>query len=394
MVANYIALAFKNVLSRKLRSSLTILGVVIGIAAIVALISVSQGLENAITGQFEKIGSNRVYVFAAGSGDPASRSGLTQRDSDMLNNMAEIKWVNRYFFDSGAITYGNEEKVFGLMYGVEDEEAEKRYADLDLRLQEGRFIQHGERDAVMFGTKAALDGFDKPVRVNSNIEFGGRKFKVVGIFEEIGNPQDDNAIYIPIDTFREIKNHPNSVTMIEIILKSGIDPSEAAAKIKHRLERIKDKDSFEVNTKDQILGQLGSILAIVQAVVVGIASISLLVGSVGIMNSMYTAVKERTSEIGIMKSLGARNANILSVFLYESAILGGIGGIIGVIIGVLIALGVQVGADAAGFSLLKVTIEPMLMMFGVMFAVGVGMIAGAIPARQAAKLQPVEALRK
>lgn len=394
MVANYIALALKNVLSRKLRSSLTILGVVIGISAIVALIAVSQGLENAITGQFEKIGSNRVYVFAAGAGDPASRTGLTQRDADLLNNMAEAKWVNRYLFDSGAFTYGTEVQVFSTVYGIDTQDGEKRFADLDLQLREGRFAQNGEKNAVVFGFKAAQDGFDKVVRVGSNVEFGERKLKVVGVLEEIGNPQDDNAIYMPIDTLREIKKQPDRVSMVEIILKSGVDTNQAVTKITHRLERIKDKDSFEVITKDQILGQLGSILAIVQAVVVGIASISLLVGSVGIMNSMYTAVKERTSEIGIMKSLGARNASILSVFLYESAILGGVGGIIGVIMGTLIALGVQVGADAAGFSLLKVSIEPMLMLFGIMFAIGVGMAAGAIPARQAAKLQPVEALRK
>ena len=394
MVANYVALALRNVLSRKLRSSLTILGIVIGISAIIALISVSQGLENAIAGQFEKIGSNRVYLFAAGAGDPASRTGITQRDADLLNTMAEAKWVNRYLFDSGAFTYGNEVQVFGTVYGIDTDESEKRWQDLDLKLQEGRFMQNGEKNAAMFGFKAAKDGFDNEVRVNSNVEFGGRKVKVVGILEEIGNPQDDNAIYIPIDTLREIKKQPDRVSMIEIILKSGIDSSEAVKKITHRLERIKDKDSFEVITKDQILGQLGSILAIVQAVVVGIASISLLVGSVGIMNSMYTAVKERTSEIGIMKSLGARNSNILTVFLYESAILGGVGGSIGVVMGTLIAFGVQAGAGAAGFSLLKVSIEPMLMVFGILFAVGVGMAAGAIPARQASRLQPVEALRK
>jgi len=393
MIFEYLPLAWRNVWNRKLRSSLTVLGIVIGIASIVALIAVSQGLENAINEQFELIGSNRLYVSPAGGGDFTSRSGLTEKDAEYLDGMPDFIWVNRYLVESSSVKFGREEQVFSNVWGFNPEDMERRWGDLDLDVKEGRLFKDGEKGVAIVAIRVAEDGFGRNIRVNNNIEINGKKLRVVGILEEIGNPEDDNAIWIPIETFRDILGKPEALTMIELVLKPGIEPLEGAIRVERRLKRIRDEESFEVITADQILDQLGNVLAIVQVVVVGIASISLIVGAVGIMNSMYTAVRERTSEIGIMKSLGAKNSDILGVFLIESAILGAGGGLLGVLLGSLIAFGVQTGAEAAGFQLLKVKIEFWLISFGLSFAVIVGMVSGAIPARQASKLQPVEALR-
>ena len=134
-------------------------------------------------------------------------------------------------------------------------------------------------------------------------------------------------------------------------------------------------------------------LAIVKGILVSIASISLIVGCVGILNSMYTSVLERRKEIGIMKSIGAKDREVMLLFILESGIMGFIGGILGIILGIILSFGVQLTAAAAGFKLLKVTISPMLLIGGMLFAVMIGMLSGALPARQAARLHPVDALR-
>jgi putative ABC transport system permease protein len=219
---------------------------------------------------------------------------------------------------------------------------------------------------------------------------------------EFGNPQDDNTIYIPIDTAQNIFNKKNEVNMIELMTKDGISMSAAAKKaeralLKERGEKLsasrKNKLNFQVTTPDQLLGQLNNVLLIVQAVLVSIAAISLVVGAIGIMNSMYTNVLERTKEIGVMKSVGAKHKDILKVFLIESAIIGFIGGLIGVIFGIGLSKLIESYAIEAGFSFLKIGINYPLIVFSVLFAMIIGMLAGYLPASKAAKLEVVEALR-
>ena len=163
-------------------------------------------------------------------------------------------------------------------------------------------------------------------------------------------------------------------------------------KVKREFERQRGDKNIEVVTPTQILEQIGSILGVVQAVLVGIAAISLVVGGIGITNSMYTTVLERTKEIGIMKSIGARNFDVLAIFLIESGLMGLVGGFFGVLLGTGISLAIGKFSTEAGFKLL-VAVNPGLMLFGLLFAFIVGMISGSLPARQASKLKPVDALR-
>ena len=154
-----------------------------------------------------------------------------------------------------------------------------------------------------------------------------------------------------------------------------------------------DDENFEIFTPEQLLQQLKTILGIIQVVLVGIAAISIIVGAVGITNSMYTNVLERTKDIGIMKSIGAKNSDILIIFLIESGMQGFIGGTIGIMLGVGIGKIVEYLAKISGFSLLKVPINPLILLGGLLFAVIVGLVSGYFPARQAAKLRPVDALK-
>ena len=162
--------------------------------------------------------------------------------------------------------------------------------------------------------------------------------------------------------------------------------------VEKELERKRGDTNFQVLTASQILEQIGQILGVMQIVLVGIAAISLLVGAIGIMNSMYTSVLERTKDIGIMKAIGARNADILQIFLIESGMIGLVGGLLGTALGTGMALAVEPFAKNAGFPLI-ITLEMGVLLFGLLFAFVIGMISGILPAYQASKLKPVDALR-
>ncbi len=393
MIKNYYNIAKKNIKNKKVRSILTILGVVIGVASIIALVSVSSGLEKGIVKQFEKIGSDRLFIFAKGGGTPGMSDGLNTRDFEVLEGMSEFEYVSPYVFDMAAkVEYSNRERnVF--VYGWLTEKTQKKWEDYDLGTREGRLFYDGERNVAVLGHLAAEDLFSKEIPVGSKIEIEGEKFQVIGILEEIGNSQDDNQIMISLDDAREIFNKPTEINAMDAKVKAGQDMDTVVARTKRNLERVRDKESFEVQTPTDILKFLNDILLIVKSVLISIAAISLVVGSIGIMNSMYTSVLERTKEIGIMKSIGASDKNIMHLFLVESGIIGLVGGVLGVILGFALSFGIGAAAEQAGFKMLFIEFDITLAIAGLLFAIGIGLISGYLPAKQAAKLKIVEALR-
>ncbi len=389
MINDYFLLAFKSIRHRKLRSWLTILGIVIGVAAIVALISLSLGLQATIEEQFEAFGADRLLIAAQGFQGPGSQSeGITDKDISVLERMSEFKTISYGSARPGEVEFKNEVKFPSVFGGKNGKELLEDTTDL----ADGRYIDDGDDNDALIGSRVADGLFKNEIRVRNKIKIAGKEFKVVGVLKEIGNQQDDNTIYITLDGYRKIFGETDEVGFISAQVKPGIDILSFQEKVKRELERSRGNKNFQVITPTQILEQIGTILGVVQAVLVGIAAISLVVGGIGITNSMYTTVLERTKEIGIMKSIGARNSDILSIFLIESGLMGLVGGFFGVIIGTLISLGIGKFSTDAGFKLL-VKINPQLMIFGLGFAFVVGMISGSLPARQASKLKPVDALR-
>ncbi|MDD5178389.1 MAG: ABC transporter permease [Candidatus Nanoarchaeia archaeon] len=392
MIKDYLTLAIKNIRHRSLRSWLTIIGIVIGIASIVALISVSQGLENAITVQFEQMGSNQIYVM--GKMDTGFSNLIDQEDADLIKSMPEIEWVSPYVMASGEVEYNNEKQFFSYILGMDTEVFEKSMTDSGYDTMEGRFLKKGESNSIIIGYKVSKDIFDKEIHVNNQIKIKDTKIKVIGVLEEIGNPQDDSQLYMPIEDVRELFDKPTELTMIQAKVKPGYDIETVAEKITDKLEKKKnEKESFSVSTPEQLLAQFGTILVLVQVILGGIASISLLVGGIGIMNSMYTAVLQRTREIGIMKSIGATNKSIAILFLIEGGLFGLVGGIVGIALGTLIAYIVKYAATLAGYSILLIKINVPLLIFVLLFSIGVGLISTWLPAKRAVKMKPVDALR-
>ncbi|MEK6935016.1 MAG: ABC transporter permease [Nanoarchaeota archaeon] len=389
MISDYFRLAVNSITHRKLRSWLTIVGIVIGVAAIIALISLSLGLKATIEEQFEAFGADRILISPQGFQGPGTLSeGLTERDVETLEKIPEIDVVSPGMAFVGEVGFHNQVK-FPWIFG-------SRNADDILEdstdLLEGRYIENNDKGAATIAYGIAHDLFDDEVRVRNKINIKGKDFRVIGILEPIGNSQDDNTIYITLDDFREIYEREDEVGFIATKVKPGVDIPELQKKVERALERARGDENFQVVTPTQILEQINQVLGVIQAVLVGIAAISLLVGGIGIMNSMYTTVLERTRDIGIMKAIGAKNSDILLIFLIESGLMGFVGGFFGVILGTLISLAIGRYSTQAGFKLI-VNINPSLMLFGLLFAFIIGMVSGIWPARQASKLKPVEALR-
>ena len=230
--------------------------------------------------------------------------------------------------------------------------------------------------------------------MKSRIKIGGKSFKVVGIYERVGNDADDTAISMNIDDARKVYAPEDKVTGAQIIVKDGVDIDKFAEYLEEEYEDYRGDKNFVLSTSTAILEQINSVLGILQYVVVGIAGIALIVGSVGIANTMYMSVLERTKEIGIMKSIGATNNAILTMFLIESAFFGIVGGIIGCIIGILMAVIAKfaIEAFAPGIPFL-ILIDPAVIIGALIFSAISGIVSGILPARNASKLNPVDALR-
>lgn len=395
MITDFFRISFFSVKHTKIRSWLTILGIVIGIAAIVALISISQGLENAITEQFSKLGVSDIRVAPKGMrGPPGSSSStiLTKKDVETVEKIKGVDYVLGVLGQRATVEFGNEEQRINTM-AYPTELTAKAFVDVDLEFAQGRPFNKGEQGSIMIGANVAEDAFKKEVRLRNNLEIEGETFKVVGIVKKAGLPVIDDGVFLSLDDARDLFDEPEEISAMTVHTLPGEDMNKMAEVIERKLKRARDNENFQVFTPQQILEQMSTILGIVSIVLAGIAAISLLVGGIGIMNSMYTSVLERTREIGVMKAVGATNSNILTMFLLESGLIGLGGGLIGVGLGTGIAFSFGEVAAQLGFSLLLIKININLLAFALAFSFFVGVISGTLPAVRASKLKPVDALR-
>ena len=400
---DYSQLAMKNLRKRQLRSWLTIVGIVISVAIIFVLISLSVGLREAINEQFQTLGTDKFFILPKGqAGAPGSGGAveLTTKDSDVVSKILGVKAVAEVTAGNAKVDFGKETRYF-MVAGIPMNEAtEKIYVQsIGLKMDSGRMIKQGDSDKVMIGYDYKYNNvFSKAVNVGNTISINGKDFKVVGIMAKIGNPQDDKNIIMPIDSFKILFNSGERVDEIIVQVQEGQNVKDVADKTSSRLIKFrglteKTKD-FTISTPEELLASFDIILNIITAFLVGVASISLLVGSIGIANTMYTSVLERTKEIGTMKAIGARNSDIMWIFLIESGLIGLVGGIIGTSLGFLISKVVEVIAvQSLGTNLLRAA-APLYLIFGcLLFAFLIGAVSGVLPALRAAKLKPVDALR-
>ena len=389
---NMFSLAVNNIKERKLRSWLTVIGIVIGIGAIVTLIFLGNGLENAINMQFSKMGVSNIRITPGNlRGPPSGEIGFSDDIIDKVESVKSVEYVNPILLNLADVEYGNE-ILYLYSVGYDTKLSKKGFIDTDVDVTEGRLFEESDKDVAIVGYNVAYDKFKKDISVKNNIKINGRNVKIIGIFEDTGTELDDR-IYIPLDTARSIFNKYGFVNVLAVKIREGLDMEKAGEDIKNKLKKTMDEKEFSVYTPKQLLDQLSSILGAIKIILSGIAAISLVVGGIGIMNSMFTSVLERTRQIGIMKAIGATKKDILSLFLIESGLIGLGGGLIGVVLGITTAKIVEVVAFNLGFSLLVIKLDFLLIGLVLFFAFFIGMVSGAIPAYQAASLKPVDALR-
>ena len=268
-----------------------------------------------------------------------------------------------------------------------------------LKVKEGRDLRDNDGFSAIVGINfVEKELLGKNLKLRDKIKINDREFIIVGIIDKTGDPGRDSAVFMPEDTLRDVFSEPDKIDTIMVKVANVEDINAVAEKVKSDLRRFrgvkKDEEDFDIQTPEQLLSSFGDVLNIVQSVLIGIAAISLLVGGIGIANTMYTAVVERTKEIGIMKSVGAQNKDILLIFVIESGLLGLIGGLIGVVIGFGLSNGVElIAKNVLGTNLIEAYFSYYLFFGALLFSFLIGAIFGVMPARQAALLQPVEALR-
>jgi len=407
MISDYIKFSLQSLASRGLRSWLTMLGIFVGIAAVVALISLGQGLQNYINAEFEKVGANRIIVTPGGGGGGVIAFGTSDISSAKLTDDDLKTVLNVRGVDAGTglarktldVQFKGESMtvyVFGADYSP-DSLSYMKTVDY-MVVEEGRYLSPSDNYKALVAKPLALEGYDKEINRGDKVEFGGEIFEVVGFTKKAGNPAHDNKVVVPIETLRRMYELEDELAIITVSTMKGTNVTEVAKDIERRLRRSHElregEEDFTVQTSQQLLESFNVIIGLVQGFLVGIAAISLIVGGLGIMTTMYTSVLERTRQIGIMKAVGARNADILSLFLVEAGILGVAGGIIGVLLGLSLSFGTSyVAINYLNSDLIQASADPMIIFGALAFSFVIGCISGVLPSLKAAKMKPVEAIR-
>ncbi len=397
--------ALESLAANKMRSILTVLGIVIGVAAVIAMISIGRGAESTITGSIQGIGTNLIFVFRGGTEDVRNPKPITLGDAGAISDPFQapsVELVAPVLQGSGAYSFGGETSN-STIEAVTPEYGPVR----NTGVTEGEFIteEHilGRASVVVLGPDLAEKLFGRSQGVTGEtVRIDGQPFRVIGVLESKGGSgfsnEDDRGI-VPFTTaqqrlLRRSSSENVDMLMVQVVSSQAVPQAmEEISQIlrtRHRTEI--GADDFTILSQQDFLDTASMITNVLTIFLGGVAAISLLVGGIGIMNIMLVSVTERTREIGLRKALGARRLDILVQFLTESSVLSLIGGIIGIILGWAIAFGVGKIA-AASNTPIQPTIDLDIVLLATLFSTAVGLFFGIYPANRAANLEPVEALR-
>lgn len=398
--------AIESLGGNKLRSGLTVLGIVIGVAAVIAMLAVGRGAQESITGSISGIGTNLLFVFRGGQ-DVSVRNErpITLGDADAIADpfaAPSVEAVAPILQSNREISYGGERTTVEVNGVTPSYFSVQNYA-----LTEGEFINEehllGRASVVLIGPEAADTLFGRHDGITGEtIRIEGQPFRILGVLASKGGGlfgSQDNLVTIPFSTAQARLIRRNTRDQVDLLLIQAVSgdavlmaTEEISQILRQRHRTPVGADDFTVFTQQDLLTTFQSITGILTIFLGGIAGISLLVGGIGIMNIMLVSVTERTREIGLRKALGARRRDILIQFLTESSLLSLIGGIIGILFGWLISFGVGQIAVASGTAFTPVVGFDAIAL-ATIFSAAVGLFFGIYPANRAASLEPVEALR-
>ena len=404
-----ITMALGTIRAHKLRSFLTVLGIVIGVVVVIAVASILTGLRGRIVAMVEEYGTNNIYAFHLTTGPQFGdrdrseymRKPLTPEDGDAIlrhaiavENVANVLFLWRM---NSTIKYRGQSYSDGSLTGVSPSFAQVT----NVAMAEGRFItevdEEHRRQVMVIGVNVAESLFPHQATVaGTQVDLAGRPFEIIGVLEKrkntlFGENDEDNAIYIPYETGRKLSPISQDM-MLHIRAKSGmlaaaLDQVEEVLRRQRKLT-FRQPNNFDLSTADRIIEQFDGITKIVGLIAIAISAVGLLVGGIGVMNIMLVSVTERTREIGVRKAIGARKRDIVRQFLFEAMTLTALGGVLGVILAVVVSYVIMFFLPQ-----LPASIPLWAVISGMLVSITIGLIFGVWPAKKAANLDPIECLR-
>jgi len=397
-------MAWNMVTHSRLRSWLTIIGIIIGVASIIALVSIGDGMSASINEELGSLGGNSItvtpgYSKAGGFSPPGmteedlsnSDAILGRNDLQALKGIIELEYIDTRISGKAEVYYLGDNADLSIT-GVDQNIWSNT---ITTELLEGRYLISSDQNVVVIGNTLAKDYFDEKIGVNQIITIDEKSFRVVGILDD-----ESKSIIMPINSAYQVIEDKiqDQYDSFSLIIKDNADIDKTIEKIERKLNIVRhvntldDKD-FSVTSMKEMQEQINSVIGMITLFLGFVAAISLLVGSVGVANSMFTSVLEKTKEIGIMKAIGARNKDVLTIFMLNAGLVGIVGGIIGVLFGILISI--LIGGLLSGGTgpISQTVISYEIVILSLTVSVLVGIVAGAIPAYQGSKQKPVDALR-
>ncbi|MEP6858405.1 MAG: ABC transporter permease [Gemmatimonadales bacterium] len=406
-IQSNVQIALDTLRANKLRSSLTILGVVIGVSTVMAMAAIVQGIQDQIVRTIEIAGPTTFYVVKVFSQTPVNpdrlpkwirvRPDLIEAEAERIRQLPEISYAAMWAQANGRLSYGAQRTQFILIMGADD-----RYQEIQGgELLDGRWFTQAEltsgANVAVLDENAAHKLFGRESVIDKEIKVGGRPARVIGLYAQPGNifspPGQDIGAIVPYAMLdHQFTIDKTNALYIPVKPKKGVTTADAQEAVTIALREMRrlhpaDKNNFDLITQDQILDTFNKITGVFFLVMIVLSSVGLLVGGIGVMAIMMVSVTSRTREIGIRKALGATKREILFQFLIEAATLTGFGGVIGILIGLLF------GRVATLAMKIDAAVPVTLTVVAVLVSVSIGLIFGILPAQRAAKMDPIAALR-
>ncbi len=407
-VLESVRIALRSLSANKLRSALTMLGIIIGVMAVIAMLSIGRGAQAAITNQINSIGTNLLFIRPGSTQEGGVRTAqgsaatLTLEDAQSLSNVANVVGVAPELDSFAQLAYlGNNTNA--RVVGVTPE-----YMDtMNANIADGEFISSanvtGRSAVVVLGAQIATTLYDTASPVGQSVRLNGQTYRVIGVMESKGGTgfmNSDTQVFVPITTAMSRLSRGGQFrggNVVNVINVKITDPAvqngvvEEISQILRDRHHVQFQDDFQIQSQQDILNTANQVTGILTLFLGGVAAISLIVGGIGIMNIMLVSVTERTREIGIRKAIGARKRDIMTQFLTEATILSVTGGLIGILSGAVVAR--LISGFNMGGSTLNTVVDLDSVLLAVVFSVAVGLFFGSYPANRAAGLHPIDALR-
>ncbi len=412
--STYLKMGLNMLVHSKLRSWLTIIGIVIGVGSVIGIVSLGDAMQASVQSQLAELDLTKITISpgytkassngGAMDGDPGTHPGesiesaattdseLTNDDIEALQGLDGIQYISGEISGSEKVRYSGETATLSII-GV-DPQVWKYMTTL--KTQSGRLLEPADKYVAVIGSDIASETYDHDIGVNQVITINSKSVRIVGVLEEEGMG-DDSKIYMPIDGAVDLIDDKQEDVYDSITVKAKSEDQvdglmdDIVDKLMVSRHIIQDDDrDFSLAASKSMADSVTEMISSMTLFLGAIAAVSLLVGSVGIANTMFTSVLEKTKEIGTMKAIGAKNKDILMIFLFNSSMVGLVGGLLGVMLGSIVSNGLQ---SMMGDMISGGGVSPYLIVEGLALAVLTGVTSGVIPAYRASKLKPVDALR-